>query len=85
MRPKRELRIVELTYPGGNKKFQIQKKHWLFKNKWISVYDGGPYSTDCSIYDTLEEARKNLVYFDGTKTVVKEVEIHNRYFLLTEL
>ena len=72
----RELRIVELIYPNGNKAYQIQKKHWLVKNKWISVDDGcAPYSTDTSTYLTLEEAKKHLCYFDGTKT--KTTNIYN--------
>jgi len=67
------LRIVERTYPSGNILYVIQKKYWLFKDKWVDceIASFGFYET--ARFKTLEEAKKNLYLFSKTKIIDKVV------------
>jgi hypothetical protein len=63
-----KVRIIERISPSGYKQFVIQQKHFLFRWWWV---DGWTNSIDTGCVDsfsTLEEAERNLCYFDGTKT-----------------
>ena len=69
----RECRIVEITKVNGNKKYQIERRHWLFR--WIWEYMS--FRTNVKLgsgrylykgeYESLKEAKDHLCYFDGTK------------------
>ncbi len=59
-------RIAKLTYPDGTIAYQIQQRHFLFRWIWVGVSWKYEYCNDR--FDTLEEAQKNLCWYDGTKT-----------------
>jgi len=69
-------RIIKRTFVDGRVIYVIQQKHSLFRwwwvDAWINSWDGA-YCEDS--FSTLEEAEKNLCYFDGTKC--KEEVIKN--------
>ena len=69
----KKVRIVERTYPSGNKRYVIQQKHFLFRWWWVDAWvnSGNPACKDT--FDTLEEVEKNLCYFDGTKVIDKVI------------
>ena len=60
-------RIVKVTTPGGRVYYEIQQRHilffWWWVPAWVNRYN--PYAT--TDFNTLEEAKKNLCYYDGTK------------------
>ena len=64
-------RIVELKYPYGDWKFQIQRKTLFGWGAWVDC--NGPDSTN--MYATEEEARRVIdVWINGnTKRVVGEI------------
>ncbi len=62
----KKVRIIERTMPNGRKEFTIQQKHFLFFWWWVDAWVNNDVSTTDS-FSTLEEAQKNLCYFDGTK------------------
>ena len=66
-------RIVEVTAPDGHKFWVIQQRHWLFKWWWVgaSMNSWNPYATDT--FRTLEQAKENLCWYDGTKSKIKVV------------
>lgn len=68
-------RIIKRTNVDGNVTYVIQQKHFLFWWWWVDAWMNAGPDCECS-YDTLEEARKNLCYFDGTK--VKEEVVPNQ-------
>lgn len=60
-------RIIERIGPDGHTKYIIQQKHFLFRWYWVDAWINsgcGAWCTDD--FGTLEEAKKNLCYFDGT-------------------
>lgn len=66
-------RIVEIIRPDSEVRYQIQQKHWLFRWMWVGV---GCNSWDYYTQDTyisLKEAKKNLCWYDGTKSKTKVV------------
>ncbi len=71
----KKVRIIKRTNPDGRVKFVIQQKHSLFRwwwvDAWVNSWDGAA-CTDS--WDTLEEAKKNLCYFDGTSSLEVVVE-----------
>lgn len=62
----KKARIIERTAPDGNKKYVIQQKHFLFRWWWVDAWLNFPFRS-------LEEAEKNLCWFDGTPWVDKEL------------
>lgn len=69
-------RIIKRTSCNGRIRYIIQQKHFLFRwwwvDAWINSFDGAWCTDD---FDTLEEAKANLCYFNGTgcqETVVLE-------------
>ena len=59
-------RIVKKTNVDGRVVFVIQQRHFLFRWWWVDAWvNRGVYTTDS--FSTLEEAKKNLCYFDGSK------------------
>lgn len=67
-------RIVEITRPDGQVVYQIQQKHWLLRWIWVGV---GCNSWDTYVQDTyscLEDAKKQLCWYDGTKNKYRVLE-----------
>jgi hypothetical protein len=63
----KKVRIIKRIYPDKTVKYVIQQKHSLFRWMWVDAWVNsieGAYCVDS--FDTLEEAKKNLCYFDGT-------------------
>lgn len=65
-------RIIKRTEVDGIVKFIIQQPHFIFRWWWVDAW----INSDCGVwcqddFDTLEEAKKNLCYFDDTKVVEK--------------
>jgi len=68
-----KVRIIKRTMPDGRVKFIIQQKHFLFFWWWVDAWINNDVSTIDS-FSTLEEAKKEICWFDGTK--VKEERIN---------
>ena len=61
-----KVRIVKKTNVDGRVVFVIQQRHFLFRWWWVDAWvNHSVYTTDS--FSTLEEAKKNLCYFDGSK------------------
>ena len=69
----KKARIIKRTMPDGRVKFTILQKHFLFFWWWVDAWVNNDVSTVDS-FSTLEEAKKELCWFDGTK--IKQ-EINN--------
>ena len=63
------VRIIKRVGVDGHTKFIIQQKHFLFRWWWVDAWvnSGSVWTKDD--FDTLEEAKKNLCYFDESKCV----------------
>ena len=70
----KKVRIVERTHLDGSITYTIQHKHFLFRWLWVDAsinhWDGGYLQ---NTWDTLEEAKNNLPFFDGSKGKQKVV------------
>ncbi len=62
----KKVRIIKRTTPDSRIQYIIQQKHFLFKWWWVDAWINYDASTIDS-FNTLEEAKKNLKYFDGTQ------------------
>lgn len=68
-------RIVERTLVDGRVVFVIQQRHFLFRWWWVDAWmNCGVECTDT--FDTIDQAKSSLCYFDGTK--IKETIAHPR-------
>ena len=62
------IRIVKRTYVDKQVQYVIQQKHWIFKWWWVDAACNSSDIVNCiDSFGTLEEAKKNLCYFDGSK------------------
>jgi len=69
-----KVRIIKRTNPGGRVTYVIQQKHWLVWWWWVDAWENCSWGAACSdTFESLEEAKRNLCYFDGTASVDKEV------------
>lgn len=71
-----ETRIIKRTLPDKRVEYVIQQKHFLFRWWWVDAWINsmcGAYCQDS--FSTLEEAKENLCYFNGTPAK-ETVEIH---------
>ncbi len=71
----KELRILEITKPNGNKRYIIQKRRFIFRWLWVDMkypMHAMEFSTVREYY-SLEEAKADLCLFAGTKDKFKEV------------
>ena len=60
-------RIVERTSPDGRKEYVIQQRHFLFRWLWVDAWVNSFFGASCrDSWFTLEEAKENLCFFDGT-------------------
>lgn len=67
-------RIIKRTSPNGLIQYTIQQKHFLIRWWWVDAWVNS-FSVDCTdTFATLEEAQKNLCYFDGTESKVEIIE-----------
>ena len=70
-------RIVERTAADGQVKFIIQQKHFLFRWMWVDAWINSLLGAACrDSFDSLEQAKKNLCYFDGTPS--RDAVVHNK-------
>lgn len=61
-------RIVEKTYVDGRIEYVIQQKHSLFWWWWVDAWINSCAGAACQdSFSTLEEAQRNLCYFDNSK------------------
>ena len=61
-------RIIERTHVDGEKSWVIQQKHFLFRWWWVDAWVNSSCGANCTdSFSTLEEAKNNLCYFDGSK------------------
>ena len=59
-------RIIKRTYVDGEIEFTIQQRHFLFFWWWVDAWvNNDVWTTDS--FSTLEEAKKNLCYFNKSK------------------
>ena len=64
---KKKSRIVKKTGVDGKVWFTIQTKHPIFRY-WCDAWLNSWEDESCQdSFDTLEETKKNLCYFDGSK------------------
>lgn len=67
-------RIIERTNVDGRKEYVIQQKHFLFRWWWVDAWINSSCGAACQdSFSTLEEAQKNLCYFDNSKCVERVV------------
>lgn len=60
-------RIVERTAPDGRKEYVIQQRHRWFRWWWVDAWINSWAGAACrDSFPTLEEAQRNLCWFDGT-------------------
>ena len=60
-------RIVERTAPDGRKTYVIQQRHAWFRWWWVDAWVNSSCGAACQdSFSTLEEAQRNLCWFDGT-------------------
>lgn len=72
-----KVRIIERTQLNGRVVYAIQQKHFLFRWMWVD-----PRMNSISgiiehnvVFSTLQEAKKHLCYFDGSKPKEKVVTL----------
>jgi hypothetical protein len=63
---KMKARIIKRTNVDGRVEFVIQQRHFLFFWWWVDAWMNHSACTIDS-FSTLEEAKKHLCYFDGSK------------------
>jgi hypothetical protein len=62
-------RIIKRTGPAGDVCYVIQQKHFLFRWWWVDAWLNSGCGAACrDSFLTLEDAQRNLCYFDGTQT-----------------
>ena len=62
------VRIIERTNPDGRVLFVIQQRHFLFRWWWVDAWINSSDGANCTdSFGSLDEAMKNLCYFDGTQ------------------
>ena len=68
MKKSKRVRIIERIHPCGRVQYIIQQKHFLFRWRWVDAWLNSMCGASCQDYfDSLEEAKANLCFFDGTK------------------
>ena len=63
-------RIVQRTLVDGRIVFVIQQKHYLLRWPWVDAWINSLYGAECcDSFDTLDDAKKHLCYFDGSVAI----------------
>lgn len=70
---KKELRILEITKPNGDKRYIIQKRRFVFRWLWVGMRYPKRGLSHVHEYSYLEDAKEDLHLYDGTKDKFKEV------------
>ncbi len=61
-----KVRIVKRTNVDGVVSYTIQQRHFIFRWWWVDAWmNNSEWTIDT--FSTLEEAQKNLCYFNGSK------------------
>jgi len=69
-----KVRIIKRVNVDGRVEFIIQQKHFLFKWAWVDAWINSWLGACCvDSFETLEEAKENLCYFNGAKCADKVV------------
>jgi hypothetical protein len=64
----KKVRIIKRTMLDGRVEFTIQQKHFLFFWFWVDAWINSSAGASCKdSFSSLEDAQKNLCYFNGTK------------------
>lgn len=66
-------RIIKRTLVDGQVRYVIQQKHFLFRWWWVDAEDNYGGWVNDEFYN-LEDAQRNLCYFDGTRVKEEVVE-----------
>ena len=69
----KKVRIIKVTDVDGRVEYTIQQKHFLFKWKWVNAWANSQFFSYDDSYPTLEEAKKHLCYFNGSKSKIEVV------------
>ncbi len=70
---RRAVRIIKRTF-NDHSTFVIQQKHFLFKWQWVDAWINSWDGASCrDSYGSLEEAKDNLCYFDGSRATEEVV------------
>lgn len=64
----KKCRIVERKHVDGRITYVIQQKHFLFRWWWVDAWMNNDASTKDE-FNTVEDARKHLCYFDNSKNI----------------
>ena len=67
-----KVRIIERTNVDGKIDYVIQERHFLFRWWWVDAWMNHDVSTT-DTFNSLDEAKKNLCYFDDSKPICKVV------------
>lgn len=60
-------RIIERSCVDGKVSYVIQQKHFLFRWWWVDAWVNSSSGAACiDSFSSIEEARSNLCYFDGS-------------------
>lgn len=66
----KKTRIIKRIEPGGRTRYVIQQKHLLFRWMWVDAWVNSIAGAACTDdFETLEEAKQSLCYFDGTPSI----------------
>lgn len=75
---KKKVRIIERTCVDGRIEYVIQQKHFLLKWLWVDAWINSLCGAACKDYfNSLAEAKKNLCYFDGSKSIERVLHGEN--------
>jgi hypothetical protein len=66
----KKVRIVKRTNVDGVITYIIQQKHFIFRWWWVDAWVNISVYTNCE-YSSLEEAKRHLCYFNGSKAVIE--------------
>jgi hypothetical protein len=66
----KKCRIIKRIDPCGEITYVIQQKHFLLRWMWVDAWVNQlfPFALN-DTFNSLEEAKRNLCHFDGTKII----------------
>lgn len=68
-------RIIERTNVDGKVEYVIQQNHFMFRWTWVDAWVNSLLGAACKdSFSTIEEARANICYFDGSKATDKVLQ-----------
>lgn len=64
----KKCRIIKRVHVDGRIEYVIQQKHFLFPFWWVDAWLNSSDGASCKDnFQTLDEAKKHLCFFDGSK------------------